>query len=77
MRLPVSTLLCDEALEGAVAGGVVDVVVVPQAPDHAAPGAAEDADRVLVTGAALDRAVVVYPVRRTRARLRGLAVDLD
>src|SRR4051794_41806138 len=52
VSLPVSTRLRDEALEGGVAGGVVDVVVVPEAPEDAAPGAAEDADGVLVGGAA-------------------------
>ena len=37
-----------QALAGSVAGGVVDVVVVAEAPDDAAPGAGEDADGVLV-----------------------------
>jgi hypothetical protein len=35
-----------------VEGGVVDVVVVPDAPDHVAPCAAEDADGVWVGVAA-------------------------
>src|SRR6266511_482260 len=52
MRRPVSTLGCEEALEVAVAGGVVGGVVLPDAPDHAQPGAAEDADRVRVVVAA-------------------------
>src|SRR5215210_94797 len=37
-----------DALERGVAAGVVDVAVLPEAPDHVAPGAAEDADGVLV-----------------------------
>src|SRR5688500_16839305 len=58
MRLPVSTPGGGEAPEGGVAFGVVDVVVLPEAPDDAAPGAAEDADRVLVAGAACSGAAV-------------------
>src|SRR4029079_4327671 len=46
MRRPVSTLGCGEAVEAVVAGGVVGGVVLPEAPDDAEPGAAEDADRV-------------------------------
>jgi hypothetical protein len=46
---------CDgggQVLLGGVPVGVVDVVVVPEAPDHHAPGSAEDPDCVLVAGAA-------------------------
>ena len=48
----------DEALQRGVPGGVVDVVVLPQSPEHAAPGAAEDPDRVRVRGAAFCGALV-------------------
>ena len=44
----------DVLLQGAVAGGVVGDAVLPAAPEYAAPGAAEDADRVRVVVAAGD-----------------------
>src|ERR1700739_4912397 len=47
-----------EALSGGVAGGVVGVVVLPQAPDDLTPRAAEDAGGVLVAGAAGAGAIV-------------------
>src|SRR5439155_20986545 len=46
MRRPVSTSRRGEAVEAAVSGGFVDGSVLPEAPDDAEPGAAEDADRV-------------------------------
>src|SRR5713226_1273353 len=52
MRRPVSTSGCEEAVEAAVTGGVVGGAVLPDAPDDAQPGAAEDADRVRVVVAA-------------------------
>ena len=47
-----------EALAGGVAGRVVDVAVLPGAPDHAAAGAGEDPDGVPVGAAARSCAVV-------------------
>src|SRR6266540_2239950 len=58
MRRPVSTLGGQDAVEAAVVGGVVGVVVLPGAPDDAQPGAAEDAERVWVVAAAGDRVLV-------------------
>src|SRR5882757_5686025 len=58
MRRPVSTLLCVEAVEVAVAGGVVGGVVLPAAVEDAGPGAAEDADGVGVSRAAVGGALV-------------------
>src|SRR3954453_9293249 len=46
MRRPVSTLGCEEAVAAAWLVGVVGGSVLPEAPDDAQPGAAEDADRV-------------------------------
>ena len=46
-------------LQGAVAGGVVGDAVLPAAPEDAAPGASEGADRAGVVVAAGDRAGVV------------------
>jgi hypothetical protein len=54
----VSTSGGDEALQGGVALGVVGVVVVPEAPDDLAPGAAEDACGVGVAGASGAGAVI-------------------
>ena len=51
MRRPVSTLLCEECVEGVVLGRVVGGVVLPAAPEDAGPGASEDADGVGVAGA--------------------------
>jgi hypothetical protein len=48
----------EQALEAAVAGGVVGGAVVPAFPDHIQPGAGEDLDRVGVVFAAGDRGVV-------------------
>src|SRR5918993_5294971 len=53
---PVSSLLGDESLIAAVAGGVVGGVVLPAAPDHAEPGPGQDADGVgvaMATGSGL------------------------
>src|SRR3954453_18164258 len=47
-----------QSLAGGVALGFVDVAVLPEAPDDAAPGAAEDADGVLVAAAARSGAVI-------------------
>jgi len=47
-----------------VALGFVDFAVLPEAPDDAAPGAAEDADGVLVAAAA--RSGAVFDVGRPR-----------
>src|SRR5215218_3887062 len=58
MRRPVSTLEFEESGEVAVAGGVVGGVVLPAAPEHACPGAAEDAGGVGVVAAAGGGAVV-------------------
>jgi hypothetical protein len=59
----------EEALQRGVPGGVVGVVVLPQAPDHAAPGAAENPDRVRVGGAAFCGALVdVSPLCQRPAR---------
>src|SRR5262245_51143157 len=52
MRRPVSTLGCERPVEVAVAGGVVGGAVLPDAPDDAQPGAAEDAEGVRVVVAA-------------------------
>src|SRR5215211_4575090 len=52
MRRPVSTLDRDLALEGAVAGGVVGLSVVPHAPEDAGPGASDGADGALVAAGA-------------------------
>ena len=49
---PVSSLLGDESLIAAVAGGVVGSVVLPAAPDHSEPGPGQDADGVGVAMAA-------------------------
>ena len=49
----------DVLLQAAMFGGVIGRAVLPAAPDHAAPGAAEGADRAGVVVAALDRAGVV------------------
>jgi hypothetical protein len=49
---PVSSLLGDESLIAAVAGGVVGGVVLPAAPDHAEPCPGQDADGVGVAMAA-------------------------
>src|SRR5215218_10807107 len=43
---------CQDVLQRGVAVRVIDVAVLPEAPDDAAPGAAGDADRVLVSLAA-------------------------
>jgi len=51
-ELPVSTPGGDQLLEGGVLGGVVGGLVLPEAPDDCAPGAAGDADRVWVGAAA-------------------------
>src|SRR6478672_10200067 len=48
----------EDSLERCVARGVVDVAVLPDAPNHGAPGAAEDAGCVLVAAAAGSGAVV-------------------
>ena len=48
----------DEALQRGVLSGVVGVVVVPDAPDDLAPGAAEDAGGVRVAGASGTGAVI-------------------
>src|SRR5271169_6776473 len=51
MRSPVSSRLClvfQEALEGAVFGGVVVDAVLPAVPDDGEPGAGKDADGVWV-----------------------------
>ena len=53
MSSPMSTLHRHEALQGAVALGVVGHPVLPQAPDHPAPGAGQDA---LGVGVVLPRA---------------------
>jgi hypothetical protein len=37
MRRPVSTLLCEERVKGAVLGGVIGTVVLPAAPEDAGP----------------------------------------
>ena len=58
MRLPVSTPGGDELLEGGVLVGVVGGLVLPESPDDAAPGAAEDADRVGVGATAAAGALV-------------------
>jgi hypothetical protein len=58
IRPPVSTSGLDEVLPGDVLLGVVGVVVVPEAPDDLAPGAAEDAGGVGVAGASGAGAVV-------------------
>src|SRR3990172_8591618 len=58
VRRPVSTLGREEAVEVAVAGGVVGGAVLPYAPDDAQPGATEDADRVRVVVAAGEGALV-------------------
>jgi hypothetical protein len=55
VRRPVSTLGGAETVEAAVLGGVVGGVVLPDAPDDAEPGAAEDAECVGVVFAAGDR----------------------
>src|SRR5207249_3174695 len=52
VRRPVSTFGREEPVEAAVAAGVVGGAVLPDAPDDAEPGAAEDADRVRVVVAA-------------------------
>ncbi len=52
MRRPVSTLLREECVEGAVLGGVVGRVALPAAPEDAGPGASEDAQGVGVVAAA-------------------------
>jgi hypothetical protein len=48
----------EQALEAAVAGGVVGGAVVPAFPDHIQPGAGEDPDRVGVVFPAGYRGVV-------------------
>jgi hypothetical protein len=55
MRRPVSTPGGEETVEAAVAMGVVGGFVLPDAPDDAEPGAAEDAECVRVVFAADDR----------------------
>src|SRR5436190_11309500 len=53
-----------DARERGMAGGVVAVAVLPEAPDHVAPGATEDAQGVLVGLAA--RAGALVDVGRPR-----------
>jgi hypothetical protein len=47
-KLPSWSAVVDDGAVGAVAGGVVGLVVLPAPPDHVEPGAGEDPDGVRV-----------------------------
>src|SRR5664280_1366816 len=64
-----------QALQGAVAAGLVGGAVLPAVPDHVEPGSGQEADGVRVVVAPAD-GVAVEPVSYTHLRARDTVLDL-